>query len=146
MSPSVRHALAVPYLSEAWAEACLEAVEDDPRILAATKGAKVSLLCIILNPPPERYGFIYVAFDDAGLADYRLGHDYATVTKDMPTPTFVVSGDYKIWAQVQDGELPERKAVMSGKLHLTGNLLKALKHMRALEALTAVLRDIECET
>lgn len=137
--------MAVRYLSEEWAQQALALVEADPRVAEATKGLRMSVLSIILHPPPDTYGFIYVAFDGDGLSEYRVGHDYHVVTEGIGDPTFVVSGDYEVFAQVQRGLLTERRAIMSGRLHLTGSFLKALRHRGALETLGAVLRDVECQ-
>ena len=138
--------LAVPYLGERWAQAALRIVETDEKLRAALGGARLSLLTIILHPPKDCYGFIYAAFDEAGLADYRVGHDYDEVTRDIDPPTFVVSGRYDIFAAVQRGELTERKALLSGQLHLTGSWARALRHMRALEAMAEALGAIDCKT
>ncbi len=147
MKPPARlgHLLAVRYLTEEWAELALERVEADERILAAVKGMDISVLAIILQPPEGCYGFIYVQFRDGGLAEYRVGHDYHAITNDV-RPTFVVSGQYDVFAEITRGDITERKALLAGKLHLTGGLFKALKHMRAMEAITHALNDIECQT
>jgi putative sterol carrier protein len=108
--------LVLRYLSESWAEQALQQVESDERVLAATRGLQLSLLAIILNAPKDAYGFLYVAFD------------------------------YAVFAAIQRGEITERRAILTGKLHLTGSLVKALRHMRALETVTASLRTIACET
>lgn len=134
------------YLTEEWAEQALARVETDERVLEAVRGLELSLLTIILNAPEGAYGFLYVAFDASGLKEYRVGHDYHTVTRDLATPTFVVSGDYEVFARVQRGEVSQRRAVLSKQLHLTGSFLKAIRHLRALEAVTDALREIECET
>lgn len=133
------------YLSQEWAEQALALVESDARIAAAVKGLRVSLLSIILRPPEGCYGFLYVAFDEGGLRDYRVGHDYHTIVRGID-PTFVVSGPYEVFARIQGGELNERRAIMKGQLHLTGSFVKALRFLNALETMSAVLREIECET
>lgn len=134
------------YLSPAWAEQALRLVETDQRIDHALGGVEVSLLTIITHPPKGCYGFLYAAFDADGLKDYRVGYDFATVARGLGEPTFTISGEYAVFAAVQRGELSERKALLSGQLHLTGGMLKALRHMRQLEAITAVLTSIPCET
>lgn len=138
--------LALQYLTEAWAEEALRRVESDERIRKAVRGIDISLLTIVLHAPKGAYGFLYTAFDGTGLKDYRVGRDYQAVADGVPPPTFVVSGEYEVFAAIQRKELSERKALLSGKLHLTGSMLKALRHMRALEAITKVLQDIECKT
>ena len=136
----------VQYLSPAWAEKALRLIETDPRIERALGGLEVSLLTIILHPPKGCYGFIYASFDADGLKDYRVGVEFASVAKGLEEPTFTISGEYPVFAAVQRGELTERKALLSGRLHLTGGMIKALKHMRQLEAITAVLTSIPCKT
>lgn len=137
--------MGIQYLTEAWAERALERVENDPDVLKAVRGLQISLLAIILGSPDGRYGFLYVAFDGTSLSEYRVGYDYEAVTRGLDSPTFVVSGPYEVFAQIARGELSERKALMTGRLHLTGGLLKALRHMRAMEAVTRALNSIECE-
>jgi hypothetical protein len=143
-------ALAAPlplqYLTEPWAEEALKRVESDDRIHKAIKGIEVSVLTIVLHPPKGSYGFVYTAFDGTGLKEYRVGLDYAAVADGIPPPTFVISGEYEVFAAVQRGEMTERKALLTGKLHLTGSMIKALRHMRALESITKVLQEIPCKT
>ena len=138
--------MAVQYLSPAWAEQALRLVETDHRIDRALGGMEVSLLTIILHPPKGCYGFLYAAFDGDGLKDYRVGVDFPSVAKGLPEPTFTISGEYGTFAAIQRGELTERKALLTGQLHLTGGVLRALKHLRQLEAITAVLTSIPCQT
>lgn len=123
----------------------LERVEDDEGVARAVEGLDVSILAIVLEAPQPCYGFVYVRFEEGSLAEYRVGHDYAAVTKDVGTPTFVVSGRYESFAAIQRGQLSERKAILTGKLHLTGSVWKALRHMAAMEAITRSLNSIECE-
>lgn len=134
------------YLSEEWAKEALAVVETDERVAEATHGIQVSVLAIVLHPPEGAYGFIHVAFDGNGLSDYRVGHDYQAVTEGIADPTFVVSGEYDVFARIQAGEFSERKAILTGRLHLTGSFLKALRYMSALETIGEALRSVPCET
>jgi hypothetical protein len=136
----------VQYLSPAWAEKALRLVETDPRIDRALQGVEVSILSIILHPPKGCYGFLYAAFDADGLKDYRVGFDYASVTKGLAEPTFTVSGEYSVFAAIQRGEITERRALLSGRLHLIGGMVKALRHIRTLETFNEVLCSIPCKT
>ena len=134
------------YLSPAWGEEALRLVETDARIRRALGGVEVSLLTIVTGPPKGCYGFLYAAFDADGLKDYRVGFDFASVVRGLGEPTFTISGDYATFAAIQRGEMSERKALLSGRLHLTGGMLNALRHMRELEAITGVLTSIPCAT
>ena len=144
--PAAKPAAPVQYLSEPWAQKVLSLIETDRRVAEALDGLEVSILTIILHPPKGCYGFLYVAFDANGLVDYRTGHDFHAVAKGLPEPTFVVSGDYKVFAALQRRELSERKAILTGQLHLTGSMLKAMRYMRVLEAITEVTSEIPCKT
>lgn len=137
---------AMQYLSEPWAQQVLKLIETDARITQALDGLDVSILTIVLNPPKGCYGFMYAAFDGGGLADYRTGHDFNAIAKGLPEPTFVVSGDYQVFAAVQRRELSERRAILTGQLHLTGSMVKALRYMKVLEAITEVTAEIPCQT
>ncbi len=140
-----RRSLALQYLTEPWAEEALAAVESDEAVAKAVKGLKLSILTIVLQAPPDRYGFVYAAFDGRGLSEYRVGYDYDSVTNNIEEPTFVVSGPYEVFAQIQRGDLTERRALLTGKLHLTGSLIKALRHMSAMETITRAINKVECE-
>lgn len=129
-------------MSQEWAEEALQRVESDPRIGKALKGIDLSVLTIITEGPEDTYGFLYVQFDGRGLAEYRVGYEYDAVAKGIPTPTFVVSGKYDVFNAIQLGEMSERRALLAGKLHLTGSMLKALRHMKALETVTKVLQEV----
>ncbi len=133
-------------MTEEWAALALEAVESDEAVAAAVEGLDLSILAIVIGAPPECYGFVFVRFEEGSLSEYRVGHDYEAVTKGLGAPTFVVSGHYDVFASINRGELSERRALLTGKLHLTGSVWKALKHMSAMEAVTRALNTIECET
>ena len=129
-------------MSKDWAEEALQRVESDPRIAKVLRGLDLSILTIITGGPEETYGFLYVKFDGNGLAEYRVGHEYKAVADGIPTPTFVVSGKYEVFNGIQLGHINERRALLTGKLHLTGSMIKALRHMRALETVTKVLQEV----
>ena len=137
---------AIQYLSEAWAQEVLKLIETDERIHSALDGLDISILTIVLHPPKGCYGFLYAAFDAGGLVEYRTGHDFNVVAKGLPEPTFVISGDYEVFAAIQRRELSERRALLTGQLHLTGSMVKALRHLRVLEAITAVTVSVPCQT
>lgn len=134
------------YLTEPWAEKALQVVESDPSVQEAMTGIALSVLTIVLEPPEGRYGFFFTSFDGKGLSEYRVGYDYEAVTRGMDKPTFVVSGPYEVFASIQRGETTERKALLKGKLQLTGSIVKALRHMSSLEAMTRALATIDCAT
>ncbi len=116
----------------------------DPRIAEAVKGINIRLLIHIKDPPADRYHYLYAHFDGKGLADGRMGHDTDGVLATLPEPTLTIEGPYAVFAAVQKGELSERKAILSGSLHVKGSRLLALRYMGALETVTEVLGEIPC--
>jgi putative sterol carrier protein len=59
-----------------------------------------------------------------------------------PDAEFTISGDYEVLAQISRAELKSRKALMSGKLELKGNLVKALSLAVVVDRLNDVIASI----
>jgi hypothetical protein len=137
--------LAVPYLGPGWGKKALAVMRSDPRVREALQGVKVRLLTRITGAPEGRYDYLWADFDGAGLADGRMGHVGDGVLETLE-PTLTLEGSYAVFAAIQRGELTERKAFMSGRLKVHGSRIQALRHMGALEAVTAALAEIPCET
>lgn len=139
--------MTVPYLGPGWGRKAIAAMGQDPRVKAAVKGVKLAVLTRIENPPHGRYNYLYARFDGTTLADGRMGHEEAELELEgLPAPNFTITGPYEVFAAIQRGELTERKAVLSGRLHVKGSRLMALRYMGALEAVTEVLSEIPCQT
>lgn len=137
--------LVVPYLGPAWGKRALEVLRTDARVLAAVQGIEVSILTRITDVPEGRYHWLYAAFDGKGLGDARMGDDDAEL-ETLPPPTFTITGPYGTFAAIQRGEVTEHRAFLTGRLHVKGNRLKALRHMGSLETVTKALAGIPCET
>lgn len=58
---------------------------------------------------------------------------------------FGLSGDYRTYERVFNGTLDPMSAVMSGELHFSGNMFKALGLVNALQPLFGVLAQIPTE-
>ena len=58
---------------------------------------------------------------------------------------FELSGDYRVYERVFKGTLDPMNAVMSGELHFSGNLYKAMGLVKALQPLFGVLAKIPTE-
>src|SRR5437870_193469 len=91
--PGVAAALKDPYLGPAWGRKAVEALRRDPRVKAAVQGTEVSVMTLIRDAPPDRYEWLYAAFDGTGLADARMGR--ADDRKaGLPDATFTIEGPY----------------------------------------------------
>lgn len=64
---------------------------------------------------------------------------------DIPNAEFIITGDYDTFAKISRAELGSRSALMSGKLKLKGNMVKALSLASIVDRLNKVLSEIPCE-
>jgi putative sterol carrier protein len=71
--------------------------------------------------PDGKERYLLFRFADGVLAELRLGEG------EPPEAEFRISGDYDVFAKISRAELGAQKALMTGKLKLKGNMMKALK-------------------
>jgi putative sterol carrier protein len=64
---------------------------------------------------------------------------------ELPEAEFVISGDYETFARITRAELKSRSALMTGKLTLQGNLVKALRLSPVVDRLNEVQASIPTE-
>lgn len=63
----------------------------------------------------------------------------------LPQAEFVISGDYGTFAKITRAQLDSRVALLSGKLRLTGNMIKALMLTPIVDRFNKILSAIPCE-
>ena len=63
----------------------------------------------------------------------------------FPDAEFVISGDYETFAKISRAELGSRSALMTGKLRLQGNMVKALSLASIVDRFNKILSEIVCE-
>jgi putative sterol carrier protein len=63
----------------------------------------------------------------------------------MPQAEFVISGDYATFARITQSKLGSRTALLSGKLRLNGNMIKALSLTPLVDRFNSILAEIPCE-
>ena len=66
-------------------------------------------------------------------------------TGELPQAEFSITGDYETFARISQAELKARAALMSGKMTLKGNLVKALRLAPVVDRLNEVLATIPTE-
>jgi putative sterol carrier protein len=59
-----------------------------------------------------------------------------------PKAEFIISGDYQVFASISRAELGSRTALMTGKLHLKGSMVKALGLSAVVDRMNKVLATI----
>ncbi len=123
------------YLTEEWraeAERRLKAELTPERMNNITS----SMSNIYLDCPGGGSKYLLFGFENGALAELRLG------AGEPPEAEFHITGTYDVFAQISRAELGAQKALMTGKLKLKGNMIKALKLAAIADRLNKVLAGI----
>lgn len=127
------------YLSQEWrdeAEKRLTTELPPERMNFATS----SMSNIYQNCPPDgSEKYLFFKFVEGKFAEMLVG------TGVPPKAEFAISGDYQTFARITRGELSAQKALMTLKLKLKGNMVKALKLASLADRLNKVLATIPTE-
>jgi len=95
-----------------------------------------SMSNIYKNCPDGSEKYLYFKFMEGKFAEMLVGEG------ESPKPEFAVSGDYQTFAKITRGELGAQKALMTLKLKLKGNMVKALRLASLADRLNKVLATI----
>jgi putative sterol carrier protein len=128
----------VKYLSTEWREEARKLLTAE---LSPEKMNRItsSMSNIYRNCPDGKEHFFYLKFSDGALSTIEVGEGTA------PEAEFTISGDYEVFAKISRAELGAQKALMTGKLKLKGNMVKALKLASVVDRLNKVIAKIEAE-
>ena len=125
----------VQYLTPPWrdeAERRLTAELSPERMNHITS----SMSNIYKDCPDGRDRFLYFRFEEGRFAELILGEG------EPPKAEFKITGSYDTFARISRAELGSQKALMTGKLKLKGNMVKALKLAAIADRLNKVLSAI----
>jgi len=125
----------VKYLSPEWrdeAEKRLNTELPPERMNFATS----SMSNIYLNCPDGNEKYLFFDFQDGKFAQLLVGEG------EPPKAEFAIKGDYETFAKITRGELNAQKALMTLKLKLKGNMVKALRLASLADRLNKVLATI----
>jgi len=123
------------YLSPEWTqEACrrLRAELDADKMKHVTS----SMLTVYKNCPDGQDRALYYKFVDGVIDELSLREG------DLPEAEFRIIGDYETFAKISRAEMGSRSALMSGKLTLKGNMVKALSLSAVVDRMNKVLATI----
>lgn len=95
-----------------------------------------SMSNIYLNCPDGKDKYLLFRFEKGELADFSLGQG------EPPTAEFRITGNYETFAKISRADLGSQKALMTGKLKLKGNMIKALKLASIADRINKVLSTI----
>lgn len=68
--------------------------------------------------------------------------ELSLVEGNPPKAEFIISGDYEVFASISRAELGARSALMTGRLRLQGNMVKALGLSAVVDRMNKVLATI----
>jgi putative sterol carrier protein len=130
---------AAPYLSAAWVERARRRVEEATRDPQLVGPVSLSVLSVVTDRPGLDAEAVYIRFARGHLEEVTHG-SRKDFEQRHAEADFRLSATYETFAAIHRGELGERKAVLSGRVRVHGPLLKALRLLKAVEALNAILR------
>ena len=98
-----------------------------------------SMSNIYLNCPDGKERFMFFSYVKGELDQFIVGEG------EPPKAEFKITGDYDTFAKISQGKLGSQLALMSGKLKLKGNMVKALKLAAIADRLNKVLARVDAE-
>lgn len=110
----------VAYLSRAWRDEAQKRlkVQLSPERM---KNISTSMCSIYKNCPDGCENFLFAQYENGELTALEVGPG------DPPEAEFIITGDYEVLARISRLELKSQVALMTGKLKLKGNMIKALR-------------------
>jgi putative sterol carrier protein len=128
----------VRYMSPEWAR------EVEKRLQAELSPEKMKRLTssmsnIYLQCPDGKTKYLIFRFEEGKLAEFSLGEG------DPPEAEFRITGNYETFAKISRAELGSQRALMSGKLKLKGNMVKALKLASIADRVNKIIATVEAE-
>lgn len=110
----------IVYLSDQWRD------EAEKRLKAGLSPEKMnnitsSMSNIYTGCPGGCDRYLFIKFKDGALDQISVGEG------EPPKAEFRITGSYEIFSRISRAELGAQKALMTGKLKLRGNMVKALK-------------------
>ena len=97
------------------------------------------MLTVYKSCPDGQERALYYKFTDGVIAELSIREG------ELPEAEFRIIGDYETFAKISRAELGSRAALMSGKLILKGNMVKALSLASVVDRLNKVLATIPTE-
>jgi len=103
------------------------------------KNLTSSMLTIYHNCPDGKERALYYAIENGIFTNISVREE------PWPEVEFIISGDYETFAKISRAEMGSRSALMTGKLRLQGNMVKALSLASIVDRFNKVLSGIPCE-
>ena len=98
-----------------------------------------SMITVYKNCPDGKDRALYYRFVEGVIDELSVREG------DLPDAEFRIIGDYETFARISRAEIGSRSALMSGKLKLQGNMVKALSLSAVVDRMNKVLSTIPTE-
>jgi putative sterol carrier protein len=122
------------FLSEEWANEVKTALSTNEAVKSAAGSMTAKIQQVVTGPDGEtKYWFKL----EGGEVDLGLG--------EIENPDATITQDYETAAALSKNELTGTAAYMSGKLRVSGDLMKLMQLQGVLGQLPAALKDIDVE-
>jgi putative sterol carrier protein len=125
----------VPYLSHEWRDEVEKRLNAEIT-LEKMKGLTTSVAYVYVGCPEGRDKFLYFKTDNGTFAEVLVGDG------EPPQAEFRITGPYNLFADLTQGKVSSQRALMSGKLKLKGNMVKALKLASLADRINKILAKI----
>lgn len=126
------------YLSPEWRDAVEDRLKTD---LTPEKMNFISssMANVYTGCPDKKEHFLFFEFENG------LLKSLATGTGQVPDAEFRIIGSYEVFARISRSDLGSHKALMTGKLKLKGNMIKALKLASVADRINKVISTIDTQ-
>ena len=126
------------YLSPEWAQEAFRRLKEEltPEKM---KFVTSSMLTMYTGCPDGKDRALYYKFVNGDITVLSISEGQP------PEAEFTIAGDYQTFAKISRAELNSRAALMSGKLRLKGNMVKALSLASIVDRMNKVLATIPAE-
>lgn len=126
----------VEYLSKEWCEAVRGRLVStlSPEIM---KHTSTSMVNVYENCPDGKEHFFYTKLEDGVFTRVEVG-----IGSEWPKAEFEITANYEMFAKISKNEMRSQKALMSGKMKLKGNMIKALKLVSISDRMNAVIAQV----
>ena len=126
--------MAVKFLSDEWASQVQDKLNSSDAFKSAAGSQTAKLQQVITTPDGEKKYFFKL---EGGAAEVGIG--------EVDGPDATISQDYDTAVALSKNELTGTSAYMSGKLRVSGDLMKLMQLQGALGQLPAALADLDVE-
>jgi putative sterol carrier protein len=126
--------VAVKFLSEEWAQEVKSLLQNNEQLKSSAGSMTAKIQQVVTTPDGEvRYWFTL----EGGNVDLGMG--------DIENPDATISQDYDTAAALSKNELTGTAAYMSGKLRVSGDLMKLMQLQGVLGQLPQALKELDVE-